>query len=229
MNKKDHYETTQELYKTCAKEKDGYYDSIKGWPLKHTIWQLRVRKVVLKILNKLLKDDPGISRVIDAGCGRGDFTIELSRHFPRLDLIMGCDNIEEVLTIAKKNKELSENVSFQRADLLEMPFDDNFFDVTTCINVLHHIFNEDLEKVLGELARITKKYLIIEIKNNNNFFYRHAKSSNRGIHQYSTTVDNVSGSLGKYNLQLIDQRNILFFNKVSPLIVLVYKRIDFRE
>ncbi len=225
-NYKDHYKTTEELFKISAIEKNGYYDSIRGWPLKHTVWQLRVRKIVLRILHTLLKSAPAIVKIIDVGCGRGDFTIEIVRHFPQLSLIKGCDFVEDVLTIAQKHSVLYKNVSFQKADVTAMPFDDNFYDATICINVLHHIFKDDLEKALSELARITKKYLILEIKNINNFFYRHGVSCAHGINTYSTSVDNVSDLLNKFNLHLIEQRNVLLFNKISPVIILVYEKED---
>jgi len=49
------------------------------------------------------------------------------------------------------------------ADIRELPFKDNSFDAILACEILEHIPFKDVPKALGELRRITKKYVVISI------------------------------------------------------------------
>lgn len=227
MEYKEHYEKTKEFFRIRAIEKQGYYDAEPG-RLKHSIWQRRIRKMALRSLDKLLRYYSNISRVLDVGCGRGDFTIEIAKRYPQLSEIWGCDFSKEVLSIARKDAASLGRVSFQEADLLNLPFEDNSFDSVLCINTLHHIHENDLPRALSELARITNKYLIIEIRNRDSFYYHkliHPKPvwvSN--IKVYHTSTSYVNSLLSSYGFRLRKQRSIFLFNRLSPRLLLMYDR-----
>lgn len=225
---KEHYEKTKDLFKIHAIERQGYYDAQPGRPSKYRIWELRMRKMLLGSLDKLLRYDSNISNVIDVGCGRGDFTIEIAKRYPQLGKICGCDFCKEVLSIARKEAASPERISFQEADILDMPFEDNSFDLTLCNNVLHHIHESDLPRALSELARITNRYLIIEIRNKNSrYYYEYIYSILRmkpdsSISVYRTSTSHVSSLLRNHGFQLRKQRCIFFFNRLSPILFLIY-------
>lgn len=226
MKHNDHYEKTREFHRISAVEKNGYYDAmIGGRPLKHTPYQLRVRKLLFNALDKMFRDDPGIASAVDAGCGRGDFTIAVSKRYPQLKKVCGCDFVKEALGIAEKDAAMLTHVSFQESHLLQMPYDDGGFDLALCINVLHHIHKNDLEKALSELARISNRYLVIEIKNINNFLYKYIlPKSLLGMNVYPTSIAAVSTILEKLGFRLIEDHGIFLFNSLSPLVILVYKK-----
>jgi ubiquinone/menaquinone biosynthesis C-methylase UbiE len=225
MKRNGHYEATKEFHRIGAVEKNGYYQAVIGHPLRHSIWQQRIRKMILSILDELLRNDQEISRVIDVGCGRGDFIIDIARRYPQLKKIYGCDFVKEALAIAKKEASLIEHISFQEADLLNMPFDNNSVDLTLCINVLHHIYYDDIERALSELARITNKYLVLEIKNFENVWFRRIFSNDFcGIKVYPTSATEVSAILKNQHFKLVRNDGIFMFKWLSPLIVLLYKR-----
>ena len=124
-------------------------------------------------------------------------------------------------------------IDFHEANILDMPFNDHSFDLTVCINTLHHIHKEDLEKGLSELARITKKYLVIEIKNNNNFLYKYIlpnlykyilQNSLHGMNVYPTSIETTSRILSRYNFRLVNTSGILLFNWLSPMVVISYEK-----
>lgn len=225
MNKNDHYEITKEFHRIGAVENNGYYQAVAGKPLRHSIWILRIRKMVLNILDKLLPCNPNISSSIDVGSGRGDFTIEIAKRYPQLEKIHGCDFVKETLAIARKESASINKVSFEEADLLNMPYGANSFDLTLCINVLHIIYKDDLEKALSELARITNRYLILEIKNIENIWFGQIYSNNIcGMRMYPNSISEVSNILKHHNFRLIEDQGIFLFNWLSPLIVLVYEK-----
>lgn len=59
MNIKTHYEHTLSFFKQIAVERQGYYD---GNPkkLKHTFWQMRMRKMILGMISGFLVEDKNI-------------------------------------------------------------------------------------------------------------------------------------------------------------------------
>lgn len=50
-----------------------------------------------------------------------------------------------------------------QADLLEMPFSDNSFEMITAFDVLEHLLPENLGQGLDEMFRVTKQWWIISI------------------------------------------------------------------
>lgn len=49
------------------------------------------------------------------------------------------------------------------ADIRELPFENDSYDVVLAYEILEHIPWNDIDKALGELHRVTKKYVIISV------------------------------------------------------------------
>ena len=105
---------------------------------------------------QLLAEQLGITQGIvsgkvclDAGCGHGSLTYQL--------LQLGAKEVYGVdLKPAPKQGAFDRfgNVSFVQASLLDLPFENNFFDVVVCTGVLHHTLNP--EKGFAEMTRVLK-------------------------------------------------------------------------
>ncbi|HAM95368.1 TPA: hypothetical protein DCP81_00210 [Candidatus Azambacteria bacterium] len=105
---------------------------------------------------QLLAEQLGITQRIvlgkvclDAGCGHGSLTYQL--------LQLGAKEVYGVdLKPAPKQGAFDRfgNVSFVQASLLDLPFENNFFDVVVCTGVLHHTLNP--EKGFAEMTRVLK-------------------------------------------------------------------------
>ena len=98
---------------------------------------------VEKFLNKI----PEGSIIGDIGCGNGKNMLY------RPDCInYGCDFSEKLVEICK-----SKNLNVIEGNILDIPFEDNSFDYTICIAVIHHLSTiEKREKAISELQRVTK-------------------------------------------------------------------------
>ena len=178
-----------------------------------------------------MHENSKITKVIDVGCGIGDFTIDLAKRYPQLENVVGLDFIEEPLDIALKYRKQFDKVSFMKADLLNLPFDDRFFNITVCINTIHHVHIEDFEKAIQELARITDKYLILEIRNKKNilnFWYKYVSLPilYKDLPVTSCSISEVNDIIKNYNFKLQIARGISPLNRTCWRLLLLYKRIS---
>ena len=166
-------------------------------------------------LNLIVKTIPDKERlkILDAGCGEGHL-IEKLNYKNNNNLYYGIDIIQIFL---QKAKERCPYATFKIMDLSKINFDDEFFDIIICTEVLEHIIKYKI--VIEELKRVLKKdgYLIITFPNEtlwmiSRFLLRrkHIK-----IHVNSFTPNKIK-SLVK--MKLISQVNLPF--KLPPFISL---------
>lgn len=106
-----------------------------------------------KFLEKLT---PG-AKVLDVGCGPGQFTqYMMNKGFS----VKGIDFSTEMLTIAQ---EKVPNGTFQQADMRNLPFDDEHFDGLFVAYSLIHIPSEEIPQTLNGFLRVLKPGGYIEI------------------------------------------------------------------
>ena len=96
------------------------------------------------------------SAVLDAGCGEGETIERLGDLLPHP--VTGVDlNPGSVAFAAERLP----GDQFDTADLLNLPFDDDSFDLVLCLEVLEHI--PDPKPALAELARVSSRDLILSV------------------------------------------------------------------
>lgn len=97
-----------------------------------------------------------LGTVLDVGCGGGGALLRLSELAPDAEL-HGIDYSTEALVVAARtNRRLMEqgSVFLREADVSELPYEDNRFDLTVAIN--SHYFWPDLVAGLGEILRVSR-------------------------------------------------------------------------
>lgn len=92
-------------------------------------------------------------RCIDVGCGGGRLSIAMARLGAAE--VIGCDISEEGLQDARRRAKDLLNIRFERASVLELPFEDESFDFVLCNGVLHH--TPDPARGFKEITRILKR------------------------------------------------------------------------
>lgn len=110
----------------------------------------RTRQYYLNRLKKIGFNDQG--RVLDAGCGIGQWSLTLSQLG---NSVIGIDPSIRRLQIGKEihNSHGVSNSTFVEGSLESLPFADSHFDATFCYGVL--MFT-NIPKSLRELARVTR-------------------------------------------------------------------------
>lgn len=127
------------------------------------VTMLKQRKVETHAQFLLPYLKPGI-KMLDCGCGPGSLTIGFARYVKNGEIV-GVDIEESQLQIARddaKNAGIN-NVLFKQASILDLPFEDNYFDVVFSHAVLSHL--HDPIKALKEQKRVVKPGGIVAARN----------------------------------------------------------------
>ncbi|MCK4499993.1 class I SAM-dependent methyltransferase [Candidatus Babeliales bacterium] len=120
----------------------------------------------VKLLEKFVK--PGYS-VLDVGCGVGVHA-RLLKENTNCN-IYGIDYSKEMVRSANKNLGGSFMI---KGDATKIPFKDSSFDVVYTVNLLHHLIkHKAIEHAIVEMARVSKKYIIIFEFNSKNPFCKY--------------------------------------------------------
>lgn len=93
-------------------------------------------------------------RIIDVGCGSGATNILLAEKFIDSEIV-GIDLSDPLLQLANQNAHeanLGERVRFEKADVQQIPYEDNSFDVVLNLNMVHLV--ENPVQMLNEIERI---------------------------------------------------------------------------
>lgn len=168
------YYQTKRYYDMVAVEMGGYSDPRTAIAYS---WQQAAKDAAARFITS------DFNRILDGGCGMGDFTFTLAEQWPESD-ITGVDVSYEMIKLCertRKEKRLK-NVNFQCADLFILPFRNCEFDLTVCLGVLPHILQEDWDRIITEFARVSAQSVIVQIVNRVTPLYWAAKISDR-IHR----------------------------------------------
>jgi len=109
-----------------------------------------------ELYTSFLNIKPG-QKIVDIGCGPGDFTRQLARLSKQKATILGIDSNEKSIRAATtdtKKARLSQCVSYELGDVYKIPLEDGYADLTCCRTLLMHL-TEPL-KAVKEMARVTR-------------------------------------------------------------------------
>jgi len=152
-----------------------------------------------------------IKSILDVGCGNGDFL----NNFLKDKKIkkFGIEPSQNTVNLCKKRHK---NINFKKAFSHNLPFQDNKFDLVIVWSVLHWIDRNHYLQSLGELIRVTNKYLMVM-----DFFpkiehktkYKHKT----GFFTFKTNFDKILNSSGFLEKKF--ELNYFIDEKLKKLIV----------
>lgn len=132
--------------------KKKYYEQSEHWSKDFSKIPPEVRRV--KEIIEVIHND--VQTILDVGCGSGFFLDSLERK-KRYKKLVGLDCSVEALKYVSTEK--------VQGNIANLPFGNNSFDLVTCLEVLEHLPQEDFEKGILELQRVSKKNILITVPN----------------------------------------------------------------
>lgn len=133
-------EKIQELFNHIAPHYDQNNDIIS----------LFMHRFIKMNVVETLPELPSNAKILDLCTGTGDIAALLKKRFPNADII-GADFSDEMLKVARrKHKKLN----FVNANCMELPFENESFDLVTISFGLRNTPNYD--KVMNEISRVLK-------------------------------------------------------------------------
>ena len=123
----------------------------------------KLAKIIIEGIADYVKiPDAGVG--FDVGCGSGALTVACAKKNPKATMV-GCDiwrgsyKTEFSNALCENNAKLEgvENVRFEEGNAVNLPFEDECFDVVTSNYVYHNIAGQNKQKLLLETLRVLKK------------------------------------------------------------------------
>ena len=130
--------------------------SFKKYHSKNILKRILLR-LFLKNIVKIVDNQKDINNILDAACGEGLVIAEINEYRSNLK-IDGFDIAEQSIDYARK---ILPNNKFFIGDILNIDIADNSYDLVMALEVLEHL-NEPI-KAIKELARVSKKYVLISV------------------------------------------------------------------
>ncbi|MHC4742156.1 MAG: class I SAM-dependent methyltransferase, partial [Planctomycetota bacterium] len=144
--------TEKELTKLKLLPLGEYAGVDKDDPLRFYFWPVMGRFYRRRIEMALARCRGG-ERVLEVGFGSG---VAFPNLYERYDEIHGLDlkaPIEEVAAVFEKRQITTH---LRNGSVLEMPYEDDFFDTVLLISILEHLKPDEQEPAFEEIARVLK-------------------------------------------------------------------------
>ena len=128
-----------------SNQTQSYFSQSNLWTDQIAPYQEQVLADILAILPS------DVTSILDVGCGNGLITNQL----PNSIKVVGLDRSEAALKYVQKDTILG--------DILNLPLEDQSFDLVVCNDVLEHLTDIERQQALRELARVSCKYILITV------------------------------------------------------------------
>ena len=129
-------------------------------------------------------------KILEIGCGTGEFWLENHSKLPDNSEILMTDFSEGMVEKAK-SKINFDNVKFEVADIDNLPYPDDSFDLVMAHHVIYHAADKD--KALSELKRVVKSDGFISITTNSERHMLNVYSIANSIDNNFSMVRNIDG------------------------------------
>lgn len=120
---------------------------LEAWP-----HRLHIRRFVPRFLRSC--PEPFRGEVLEVGAGSGWTSRRMLDTFPQIELTATDVEAASAGRFAKLRVFYGQRLRFQRADLLDLPFDRGSFDVVVALHVLHRI--DDVPRAVRQFVRVLR-------------------------------------------------------------------------
>lgn len=146
------------------------YDAIR-WSSPSRRWSNRRKlQAVAKAVDHAAELEYPIRTALDLPCGTGRiFPVLLSRNIQ----VTGADLSSEMMKVARdKTGDVPVQKGFIRCDAESLPFQTDRFDAVFSIRFLFHLPAGVRQRALSEMARVSRKWVIVDYRHRHTLKYR---------------------------------------------------------
>ncbi len=183
-----------------------YYEQSSIWTREPVGYQIDVVEEIKRIIPSDTKT------ILDAGCGNGIVSNELIKNYE----ITAIDISENALKFVKTDRK-------QVASIENLPFGDKSFDLVMANDVLEHLDNDIFEKAIGEIERVSRRYIIVTspFLENLRFNTTRCKSCKNefhiNLHKRSFTLEDIERLFENFTLKKLIFCGDIYQSTLSPL------------
>ena len=164
----------------------------------------KTHEKMLSLINNL--NIPKNSKVVDFGSGTGRTLAILKIKYPQA---IGIDNSKMSLDISSKVYDFKLGRDLKEMDCMNTYFKDKEIDLVFSEGLLEHFKQKDLERLIKEMCRVSKKYIIL-LQPSFLFFnlqkiYCFLTSTSR-MNEYAKRIEEYVSSFEKFNFKLKEFR-----------------------
>jgi ubiquinone/menaquinone biosynthesis C-methylase UbiE len=131
------------------------------------------------------------ARILDVGCGVGNFIHLLLEAGAQNANITGIDVSATAIEAAKKHFQENSNIAFVQGDILDSPFAAQSFDIVCLSNTLHHL--EKPTEVFAAMRTLLKPGGSLFINEMISDGLSDAQLSHRKLHHFAAEIDRAMG------------------------------------
>lgn len=139
-------------------------------------------------ISEILKYKNEIDSIIDVGTGQGEFCKWSANNL--CNEVYGLD-----FAFTPSNKNLDDKITYFRGFAHDLPLKDKQVDALSSFDMLEHLLEEDVDNVLDEFYRVTKKYFFFSICDRDSLFMKELVGS---LHPTVKSLDWWVNKIEKY-------------------------------
>lgn len=145
----------------------GAYDRERFTPWAGRLFDFLEKRAIRRLLRAPLHEHPALS-MLDVPCGTGRITELLLQ----LGTVVAAGDISaEMIDVARARLcPAGKRLEFRPLDLDHLNLPDRSFDLVTCIRLFHHLDSPSRQRVLAELARVSRRYVLINVSLSTPFY-----------------------------------------------------------
>lgn len=113
-------------------------------------------KEARKRMNFVKVSFPGVKKILDVGCGLG-YVVEVGRSKDYKYDIHGVDISEAAI----KRASVTVQKYLKVGNIIDLPYEDNSFELVTCFDIFEHLFIEEIFKGIKEVCRVAEKFVFM--------------------------------------------------------------------
>ncbi len=147
---------------------------------------LETKPWLIQLYRDFFELKPGI-RIVDVGCGTGDFTRHIVSLVPGKCRAVGIDQRGVSLRSAEaetRKMGFSDRISYKKGDAYEIPIEDDYADLVCCRSLLIHL--EEPARAVAEMARVAKPggmVAVVELGRMNSFYSPEEREFTELVHE----------------------------------------------